>query len=80
MTTMRAKFQVQSVEQFETSERIKMIAVAAKNYPVDGLHEDNTFAKFSPSGEFSIYVTNPALRGALKPGEKYYLDFTKAIE
>jgi hypothetical protein len=55
-----------------------MQAVCASKYPEDGLDEDNTFAKFSPSASFSITIANPALFGAFKVGEKYYLDFSKA--
>lgn len=44
--------------------------------PDAGLDEDNTFAKFSPSGRFELTVNNPALVGTLEPGEQYYVDFT----
>lgn len=47
-------------------------------YPENGLDEDNTFAKFSPSGELKLAVANPALFGQINPGEVYYLDFTPA--
>lgn len=47
-------------------------------YPSDGSDEDNTYAKFSPSGSLSLTVANPALVGKFAEGEKYYLDFTKA--
>jgi hypothetical protein len=46
------------------------------NGPTAGLDEDNTFAKFSPSGRFELTVNNPALVGTLNPGEQYYVDFT----
>lgn len=45
-------------------------------YGEDGLDEDNTFAKFSPSGRFELSITNPALHGGFQPNEKYYVDFT----
>ena len=47
-------------------------------YPEDGSDEDNTFAKFSPSGSLELVVANPALIGQFNPGDTYYLDFTKA--
>ena len=78
MTTMRAKLQISSIEQFPTSERLKFQAVAAKSYPADGSDEDNTYAKFSPQADFTITITNPALLGQFKAGEKYYVDFTPA--
>lgn len=52
--------------------------VAASKYPADGSDENNTFAKFSPSGMLSLTVANPALIGKFTEGEEYYLDFTKA--
>lgn len=75
--SMRAKVQLNRVESFPSNtERLIFNPVAAKSYPSDGSDEDNTFAKFSPSGEFQLSVTNPALVGQFKPGEKYYVDFT----
>lgn len=79
MTSMRAKFVVSSVERFGTSERLKFNAVCKSGpYPQDGSDEDNTFAKFSPSAECSIHVTNPDLLGKFNPGQKFYVDFTPA--
>lgn len=79
MPKMRAKVVLFSVEQFGTSERLRFNAVAKPGgYPADGSDEDNTYAKFSPQAEFSITITNPALLGQFKPGEKYYVDFTSA--
>ncbi|RWC28831.1 MAG: hypothetical protein EOS55_13845 [Mesorhizobium sp.] len=75
---MRAKMQVQKVDRFVGGDRITMNAVAAKTYPADGSDEDNTYAKFSPGGELSLTIANPALIGKIEPGQKYYLDFTPA--
>lgn len=80
MTKMRAKFVVTSIESFgPTSERVNFAAVSKSTpYPEDGSDEDNTFAKFSPAANCSITIQNPALIGSIKPGEKYYVDFTRA--
>jgi len=80
MANMRAKVQLNRIEQFQTSERLHFNAVGAKSYPPDGSDEDNTYAKFSPQAEFSIMITNLALLGQFKVGEKYYVDFTQASE
>ena len=40
--------------------------------------ENQRYHKYSPSGKLEITVSNPALRGAFKPGKSYYLDFTEA--
>lgn len=73
---MRAKVVLNRVEQYATSERLVFNPVPAKSYGADGADEDNTYAKFSPSGEFQLQVMNPNLLGQFKPGEKYYVDFT----
>ncbi len=76
--TMRAKMQVNKVERFPGADRITCNAVAAKTYPADGSDEDNSYAKFSPQGELTLTIANPALLGSIEPGQKYYLDFTPA--
>ena len=77
--TMRAKMRVTEVNRFEQSDRIKMVAVAKSgSYPADGQDEDNTYAKFSPQGELTLTIANPALLGKIEPGTRFYLDFTPA--
>lgn len=78
---MRAKMLVNEVKRYEHSEILTMAPVCKSgSYGPDGLDEDNTFAKFSPSGQLTLTVANPALFGRINPGEKYYLDFTKVEE
>ena len=86
MTTMRAKMQVSAVfphrhpETGETqSEMLHFCGVSKSgSYPADGSDEDNTFAKWTPSVNLQMLVTNPALFGKLEPGSKFYVDFTPA--
>lgn len=79
MTAMRAKMKVNSVIKTEYGEKLEFTAVPkSTSYPEDGSDEDNTYAKFSPSGTVTLQVANPALFGKFIPGEKYYIDFTKA--
>jgi hypothetical protein len=79
MTTMRAKMVVNEVNRMTHGEQLKMSPVCKPNgYDTDGLDEDNTYAKFSPAGQLTLTVANPALFGKFNPGEKYYLDFTPA--
>lgn len=77
---MRAKLKISSIERYGSAENqsevLKMSAVAAKEYNPDGMDEDNTYAKFSPSATFAITIANPALLGHFNPGETYYVDFT----
>ena len=75
---MRAKMQVTKIERFDGMDRITCAAVARSGgYPVDGSDEDNTYAKFSPQGELTLSIANPALLGKIEPGTKFYLDFIK---
>lgn len=85
--TMRAKMQVTEIVQTSyqdatkgliRQDRVKMAAVAAKSYPPDGSDEDNSFARFSPAGELTLTIANPALIDVIKPGQKFYMDFTLA--
>lgn len=86
MSKMRAKMVVGFVQEHfwhgssgeKSQETLTMHAVAASKYPEDGSDEDNTYAKFSPGANLQINIANPALFGAFKVGEAYYLDFTKA--
>lgn len=83
--TMRAKFQIQAVTSSinnkgeKSNETLAMSPVCKTGgYPEDGLDEDNTFAKWSPSGSLGLTITNPALWDKFRPGQKFYLDFTPA--
>jgi hypothetical protein len=78
MSFMRAKMKIAEIKRTEHGEQLKMHPVCKPNgYDAEGLDEDNTYAKFSPSGELTLTIANPALFGKFNPGEKYYLDFTK---
>lgn len=77
----RAKMKVTEVTQFEGSERLRMQPVCKPGgYPPDGSDEDNTYAKWSPSGSFELSITNPALHGVFKPGKAYYIDIIEVEE
>jgi hypothetical protein len=79
MPAMRAKMRLNHIDKRnEGYETLYFNPVSASRYPQDGSDEDNTFAKFSPSGMLSLTVANPALIGRFAEGEVYYLDFTKA--
>lgn len=62
-----------------SQETVVMYAVSRSgNYPADGSDENNTYAKFSPSGRLELTIANPELMGQFTVGEEYYLDFTLA--
>jgi hypothetical protein len=82
MATMRAKMRLNYIEKRNIDvgqETLYFNAVARSDrYPDDGSDENNTYARFSPSGMLSLTVANPALLGKFAEGDEYYLDFTKA--
>lgn len=87
MADMRAKFIVNGVQEhfsdeaktIKTGETLAMSPVCKSGpYPEDGTDEDNTFARWSPSGSLTLFVANPNLWGKYPVGTKHYLDFTQA--
>lgn len=77
---MRAKMQVSRVERWNGGDRITCNAIAkSTSYPADGHDEDNSYAKFTPTGELTLTIANPDLIGKIEPGTKFYLDFTKVM-
>jgi hypothetical protein len=77
---MRAKFYVESVTISPGQERLKFHAVdPKKGYGADGIDEDNDYARWSPSASCEISVANPALHGQFKPGDTFYVTFTRAV-
>lgn len=84
-TKMRAKMQVSMVQEHfygpdnaKSAETLTMHCVCPNKFDENRLSDDNTFAKYSPVGNFSMNVANPALFGQFKVGQKFYLDFTEA--
>lgn len=43
-----------------------------------GTQEDNSYSSATPTANLSMTVTNPALIGTVKPGDKFYVNFTPA--
>lgn len=78
MPEMRAKMRINHIDRrYDGFETLHANPVAASKYPDDGSDEDNTYAKFSPSGVLQLTVANPALLGKFKEGDVFYVDFTK---
>jgi hypothetical protein len=83
MSKMIAKFLVTKAATPEgwtpAAEQIEMSAVTDKPFDADGNSDDSTFARWTPTGSLAMTITNPALIGQIKVGQKYYIDFTEAI-
>lgn len=77
---MRAKVMVTSVGQpYEGCEQVNMSPVCGTDpFGPNGESEDNTYARYTPSGSISLSITNPALHGKFAYGDKFYVDFTPA--
>ena len=79
MSNMRAKVKLNHIQHNQGSETL-IFKKKKKKYgynETQGLDEDNTFAKYSPSGQFTLTVANPALLGCFTVGETFYVDFIK---
>jgi hypothetical protein len=78
-TAMRAKLEIDGLIPIgEFHEQLHFRGVCkSQGYGEDGLDEDNTFAKFSPSVNLDITIANPVLLGKFKVGQRFYVDFTQ---
>ncbi len=84
---MRAKVRVGNVSPLSgnegdpyRSQTMRAYPVAkSEAYPADGSDEDNSYSRWSPSGEFSLTITNPNLHGKIKDGDVFYVDFHRAV-
>lgn len=77
---MRAKMEVREVKPAYTgAETVRMQAVCGTgSFGPEGESEDNTYARYTPSGGAELTITNPNLLGKFTPGQKFYIDFTLA--
>jgi len=68
--------QVQTVTDNGYSDVVKLTAVMGGPNAKDA--EDNSYAKATPSASLEMHIDNPKVRGQMKPGQKFYVDFTPA--
>jgi hypothetical protein len=77
--TMRAKFKATKVETIsETFQNVTMQAVTEAPFDADGKSDDNSFSKWTPTGQITMSISNPDLIGKIVEGQKFYVDFTPA--
>jgi hypothetical protein len=74
---MRAKMKVTSVNKFsDTCLQLEMAAVCkSSGYPEDGSDENNTFARWTPTANLKMSITNPNLVDKFEVGKEFYVDF-----
>lgn len=75
---MRAKMKVSAVKHHSDDyEQLSFKAVSKSDgYPADGTDENNTYAKWTPTADLTMSITNPALIGKFSEGQEFYVDFT----
>jgi len=73
MATTRAKFRCTSVTDYGAYKAVQLNAVCK-----DGTMENDTFSKYTPTGEIKMNIDNPAAAVVFKPGAEYYVDFSEA--
>lgn len=75
---MRAKMRVSDIKHHDENNEELVFNAVAKNeaYPEDGSDENNSFARWTPSAELKMTITNPALVGKFVIGQEFYVDFT----
>lgn len=71
---MRAKLTVDSVTLHGLCETVDFRA----SYSASA--EDNTYAEATPSASVKFAIRNKSLLGQIKPGQKFYVDFTPIEE
>lgn len=69
---VRAKFKVTELTQTEYGERIKLQPVTG------GSPENESFFKWTPSGQIEIGTVNPDAAKEFEVGTEFYVDFTPA--
>lgn len=78
MPLMRAKLTVRSVENHGPNSETLSFAAVSGQFGKDGESEDNSYARWTPTANLSMSITNPALVGKFAVGDAFYVDFTKA--
>ena len=71
---IRSKFRVDKVEVLHDARQLFMSAAMGE--------ENKEWAKWTPSGQFTVYVTNPnafPAIDAMRPGDFHYIDLSNQI-
>lgn len=74
--SMRAKLRISSVASRDGYDEITFDAVCPASFDPNGLNEDNSFAKWTPTARLTMSVANPDLIGKYKSGDIFYVDFS----
>lgn len=72
----RAKIKIDKVHREVGFDTVIASPVTGTKLGENGRNDDNTFARWTPSGEIKLQINNPDLIGQITPGEEYLVDFT----
>jgi len=78
MSDVIAKFRVDSVEHFHhppKSHSVKLSAVYPSKDDVN-MEENKRFSEATPSGQITMFISNPAVYDTFHPGDEFYVEFT----
>lgn len=78
---MRAKLKLATIDKHEDVQQETLFFHAVcktDGYDDDGLDENNTYAKFTPSADLRMLINNPVLLGQFEVGQEFYVDFIPA--
>ena len=72
--TVRAKFQCNSIQKSQDNATavVHLIAVTT------GSAENETWSKYTPSGQLQMVISNPAAAEQFEQGREYYIDIQPA--
>lgn len=77
--TTRAKFRCSKVEDYGNGSKKVYLSVVGLSDAAKS-PENKSFTRWSPSGEISMQIDNPAASCQFEPQKYYYVDFTLAPE
>lgn len=75
---VRAKFHLVEITLTPSTDVDNDSPVAALRFMAARGKDNESWSKWTPSGELRMTITNPAAAAAFELGQHYYLDFTKA--
>lgn len=79
MSDVIAKFRVDSVEYYSypaKSHSVKLSAVYPSKNDTN-MEENKRFSEATPSGQITMFISNPAVYDTFKPGDEFYVEFSR---
>lgn len=69
---VRAKMTCSAITLSQSGREVKLLPVGGDT------PENKTWSQYTPSGQITMFVTNPAAYEQFELGKSYYVDFTEA--